>query len=242
MLPPTQEKLSAHPADQNSSAAENAQRERIVRIVELPPRTISDWIALICTLILTVAGIGGIIVAICTLKRIETQTRATVIAAKSTRKSAEATKKAAEATRKSVELQEILNRQWLEISGWRREGGGSREDNPPRFTIAADISNPTNAPLTVKSATIGIVGNDSMEYEIGNTLAPNGEPIKITYSYTVKAPEIAAYEKYALPLVVDGFVVFVDCFGKEQRQDFMRACFLGPKHFDDAAVHRRNKK
>ena len=40
---------------------------------------------------------------------------------------------AAIATQRSVELQETLNQQWLDISGWRREGEGSRETTPPRF-------------------------------------------------------------------------------------------------------------
>jgi hypothetical protein len=180
------------------------------------------------TVLLVLVGIGGIWAALRTLNTIERQ--------------ADITERQTKATEDSVNLQETLNQQWLDISGWRREGDSSRELNPPVFTIAADISNPTNAPLTVKSVTIRIIGDESMKYEVGNTLAPNGEPIKITYSYTVKPHELKAYETYALALPIDGFVDYVDCFKKAQRQDFMRACFLGPKSFRDSAVFRGDKK
>lgn len=153
-----------------------------------------------------------------------------------------ATEEAARATQRSVELQEALNQQWLEVSGWRREGFGSRETNPPSFTIAVDVTNPTTAKLTVKSISIRIVGEPVMDYEVGNVLAPGGEPIKVTYSYSVKPEWLASYNKYALPLVVDGSIVFIDCFEKEQIQEFRRACFLGPvNHFQSSAIHRYNK-
>ena len=53
---------------------------------------------------------------------------------------------------RSIRLQEIYQQQWLLIDGWRREGFGSRETNSPHFTIAADISNPTDLPLTINSS------------------------------------------------------------------------------------------
>jgi hypothetical protein len=154
-----------------------------------------------------------------------------------TRRAVQATQKAAEATEKGVELQEALNQQWLEIDGWRREGFGSRETNPPHFTIAVDVTNSTTAKLTVKSISIRIVGEPVMDYEVGNILAPGGEPIKITYSHTVKPEWLAAYNNYALPLVIDGSIAFTDCFEKERIQEFRRACFLGPvNHFQSSPI------
>lgn len=141
---------------------------------------------------------------------------------------ARGTKDAAEATRRNVELQETLNQQWLQISGWRREGFGSRESSPPRFTIAFEISNPTQVPLTVKAVDVRIVGEPTANYEPGNVLAPYGEPVKVTYSYEVKPEWIDGYQKYALPLVVEGVITYVDCFERERTQPFRRACFLGP--------------
>jgi len=149
----------------------------------------------------------------------------------------EATEKSAIAAERSIRLQEIIQQQWLEIDGWRREGFGSRESNPPSFTIAVDVSNPTKIPLTVKSARIGVLGESVAEYVVENTLGPDAEPIKITCSYTVKPEWLASYNAYSLIVVVVGSVVYTDCFERERTQDFRRACFLGQvNHFESSPI------
>ncbi len=145
--------------------------------------------------------------------------------------------RSASAMERSVTLQEIVQRQWLEIDGWRREGFGSRENDPPTYTIAVDIGNPTSAPLSLKSARIRAIGYAPADYKLGHVLGPGGEPIRISYSGTIEPELMGAYNKYILPLPMEGHVVYIDCFGKERIQRFRRACFLGPvKYFTSSAM------
>jgi hypothetical protein len=133
---------------------------------------------------------------------------------------------------RSIRLQEIVQQQWLVIDGWRREGFSSRETNPPHFTIAADISNPTDLPLTIKFITVKMPGGPSADYEVGNVLPPHGDAIKFTYSHPVKPEWLSGYEKYSLPIILEGVVTYVDCFQNERIQRFRRGCILGPvNHF-----------
>jgi hypothetical protein len=138
------------------------------------------------------------------------------------------TRKAAQSARDGIRLQETLNQQWVEISGWRKEGFGSRELTPPRFTIAAEIGNTTQAPLTVQFVFIGVPGKPLAEYEIKSMLAPNAEPIKITYSGEVEPMFAQSYNMGHFPVVIQGQIRFTDCFEKERTQSFRRACYLGP--------------
>jgi hypothetical protein len=48
-----------------------------------------DWLVFVCSLVLAFVGIGGVIVAVCTLKKVELQTEATKDAANAARDSAE---------------------------------------------------------------------------------------------------------------------------------------------------------
>lgn len=129
---------------------------------------------------------------------------------------------------RQITLQETLSQQWVEVSDWRKEGFGSRELNPPRFTIAAEIRNPTQAPLTIQFAYIGTPGKPLMEYEIKRVLAPGGSSEKITYSGEVEASMIRAYDMGQFPVVIQGKVMYTDCFGKDRFHPFRQACFLGP--------------
>lgn len=145
-----------------------------------------------------------------------------------TRKAAQAARNSVSAMEHQITLQETLSQQWVEITGWRKEGFGSRELDPPRFTIAAEISNPTQAPLTVCKVFIGAPGKPLAEYEIESVLAPGAEPIKITHSDAVEPHMTSAYDMGHFPFVVQGRVIFTDCFGKDRSHPFRRACFLGP--------------
>lgn len=62
-------------ANQNGTAVKSAENERAIRVVSLPPRSTGDTVALVCTTLLTLAGIVGIIVAICTVRSINEQVR-----------------------------------------------------------------------------------------------------------------------------------------------------------------------
>lgn len=137
-----------------------------------------------------------------------------------------------EAAKRSLEFQEILNQQWILVGGWRRHGGSSREQDPPRFRIAVNIGNPTNNPLTVIGATINAKGQ-TRTFSAGATLGPDETPIVIeTHEVVVSAPEIAVYNAYRLPVIVVGEIVYRDVFGKDKIQTFGQLCILGPNnHF-----------
>jgi flagellar basal body-associated protein FliL len=124
------------------------------------------------TLILCVIGAAGVGAAIVTYFAISRQ-------ATESKNATQAMRESTAEVKRQANFQEIAMQQWIEISGWRREGGSSREENPPRFTIAADLSNPTAVPLTVKSVSIRIVGEPTADYEVGNVLAPGGNPSKL---------------------------------------------------------------
>jgi len=137
--------------------------------------------------------------------------------------------KAAEATRDSVKLQEIVQQQWVQIDGWRREGEGSYEETPPRFAFAMEVSNPTDVPLTVESVSM-TVSAVTIASKVGNVLGP-GDPIKVSFPMTIKPDQMAAYKAYRLVTVITGFVVYVDAFKNKKTQPFGQCCTLGPKHY-----------
>lgn len=131
----TAEKNAAQNAsNQSSSALGGAQNERDIRIVGPPPRSAGDTIGLVCTVLLTITGIVGIVIAICTLYKIGDQAEETAKSAKAAADTVEAvnrqagimerqTKAAedaaiaakdnAEAARKSAEAFITESRPWL---------------------------------------------------------------------------------------------------------------------------------
>ncbi len=146
-----------------------------------------------------------------------------------TKKAAAAGQVAAEATRDSIRLQEALNRQWVEITGWRKEGFDPPGTDPPRFTISAEIRNPTQAPVTIRAVQIGMVGKLPIKYEFNTVLAPRGDSLEITCYGTVEAIAREFYDAGNFILVVQVTVNFIDCFEKERPQPFRRACLIGPR-------------
>lgn len=63
-----------NPTNQNGNAVKGSENERTVRVVGLPPRSAGDTIALVCTIVLTIVGVVGILAALCTLRALKQQT------------------------------------------------------------------------------------------------------------------------------------------------------------------------
>jgi hypothetical protein len=82
----TEENTAQHAADTHSAAVKGNENERSIRVVSLPPRSTGDTVALICTVLLTIVGVVGIIVAICTVKTIQKQTKAVLRAVVATKR------------------------------------------------------------------------------------------------------------------------------------------------------------
>ena len=100
---------------------------------------------------LFLAGMIGIIVAICTLKSIDRSTKA---------------------SEKSVALQEVLNQQWLEFENWEVVNGGTL-DEADRFILilSFDVANTTKMPLTLETVEVNFDGK-KIDFSNRNTLAP----------------------------------------------------------------------
>jgi|ERR1700723_78147 hypothetical protein len=138
------------------------------------------------------------------------------------------TRKAAESAKRSVKLQEIMQQQWIQVSGWRIEDRSSAEESPPRFTIVMDICNPTSAPLTLQSISmrgagksVGVGGGG-----IQNILAPK-ECFKFGYKPALKPEDVARYRTSELVLELKGSIFYVDAFGNRKEQPFSQSCVCG---------------
>jgi hypothetical protein len=172
-------------------------------------------LGLVVNALLVVAAFAAIRVAYKTLVKIAEQT--------------EATKRAAEAAERSIALQETVQQQWIEIGGWRRQGGSSREENPPHFTIAAELTNPTNIPLNIKVISMATKGA-VITRTIGNMLAP-GASITMDYPIILNQDQTILYQSHRLVLAVTGYVEYVDAFGKGKKQSFNQWCVCGRQNY-----------
>lgn len=156
--------------------------------------------------------------------------RATVVMWKSTdavQRQTEILERSTVATEKSVRLQEIIQQQWIQISGWRIEDRNSVDETPPRFTIVMDISNPTSAPLTLQSVSMRGAGKSvGVGMGIQNILAPK-ESFKFGYTAVLKPEEVPLYSASNLVLVLKGSIFYVDAFGNRKEQPFSQSCICG---------------
>jgi hypothetical protein len=142
----------------------------------------------------------------------------------------DAIKRQSDSMERQIALQETLNQQWLEIRGWRREGQGSREEIPPKFSVASEIINPTNMPLTIDVINIG-VRTTKETFGGGNELAP-GQSIKIAFPIIVESDsDLAAYNAYRFMLRFYGSIEYTDAFKKKQEQPFSCTGVFGPSHY-----------
>jgi hypothetical protein len=142
----------------------------------------------------------------------------------------DAIKRQADSMERQIALQETLNKQWLELRQWRREGEGSREETPPKFSVAAEIINPTNMPLTIGAINVG-VRSTKETFGGGNELAP-GQSIKIAYPIIVESDsDLVAYNAYRLILTFYGSIEYTDAFKKKQVQPFSCTGVFGPDHY-----------
>jgi hypothetical protein len=175
-----------------------------------------------------------VIAAVLTLGAVAYQARemrrATAVMLKSTdavQRQTDILERSTAASEKSVRLQEIIQQQWIQVSGWRIEDRSSAEENPPRFTIVMDISNPTSAPLTLQSVSMRGAGKSvGVGMGIQNVLAPK-ESFKFGYKPALKPEEVAFYTASNLVLVLRGSIFYVDAFGNGKEQSFSQSCVCG---------------
>lgn len=139
------------------------------------------------------------------------------------------TAKSAEATQRSVELQEVLNQQWLEFENWKIMDGGTEAEIGTVILISFDIVNPTKMPLTISGYSVSVKGQDT-SVQFARTIAPaKSYSVKLDRLLEGKESEDYNAGKLILPLTCS--VPYIDAFTKPQQaeSDF---CFLcGPHGF-----------
>jgi hypothetical protein len=197
-----------------------------VRIL-LPPKDKYDWIAYAANLLLMIVGIGGIFVAIKTLKKIERQTKAT--------------EDSAAAALKSINIQEIQLRQWVEIDGWEATKPYTHPTaTEAPLTISFLVFNPTKMPLALKSVltTAGPIweqGHDCSSTQMQYTVAPDsGFPVSI--EVPMNGEVFTRYGKHTLEIVVSVAVEFEDAFNETRNQKFVFTGKCGPINRCDFVV------
>jgi hypothetical protein len=134
------------------------------------------------------------------------------------------TRRSAKAMQKSTELQEVQNRQWLDIENWRADAGTPF----PSVTMVLlgatfDIVNPTKMPLTLRLISVGRRGEKPFDIPARRVLAPRGR-------YPVIVPDIlpvnrlASSEGSGLNFAIVGTIKYIDAFEHHRDQPFGCMC------------------
>jgi hypothetical protein len=137
------------------------------------------------------------------------------------------TRRASTAMRRSLKLQEVAAQQWLLIEGWRIEARHPATGIPDGFEIAAEVTNPTGAPLTIVSVSASVDGFPPIELRIENVLGP-GEPCKFAVPVSLSSDQKDWYKEYKLSLGIRGSVTYKDALGESKAQPFAKACNCDP--------------
>jgi hypothetical protein len=148
-------------------------------------------------------------------------------------KQTEATKQSVQAAERSVKLQEIGQKQWINLSGWL-SSFDTRPDKAPHITLAFDIVNPTKLPLTLKevSMTLGKIKQASASV---SDLAPDN-PFIMSISIDPNAEQMEHYRRGKLVLNFSCCILFIDCFGKTWEQLFERIMVFNPSSIPEVRV------
>ena len=143
-------------------------------------------------------------------------------------KQAKETALATDAMERSVKLQEIAAQQWLLIDGWRLERDLPR-GIPNRFDIAAEVMNPTPAPVTLFGFDATVSGFP-FENITQNVLGPNAQDaFKMMIPVVLTPEQKEACQRYALSLVIKGKITYTDASGIPNKyQPFAQSCVCGP--------------
>jgi hypothetical protein len=141
------------------------------------------------------------------------------------------TRRAAQASQRSVELQEVLQQQWLQIFGWRIEGRDSLRGDTASLKIVMNIGNPTNVPLRIENVRAKL-GDLSYAFTVRNTYGPDEEPFRAEFPVKLNQEQISNYRQYRLVLTVTGAVTYVDAFERTKIQAFGQQCICGPDGFE----------
>jgi hypothetical protein len=148
-------------------------------------------------LVLCVVGIAGVVAAFYTFKVVREQTGV---------------------AKKAAMLQETAMQQWVDIKNWGVKIK-TNKDHTKVLNISFDIVNPTSLPLKIRKTKLAIPTRISLEMH--NIMLGPHVPFAIEVAnVSIDERQVSSYfiDEVVIPLFC--CVVFVDCFDKEQGQNF----------------------
>lgn len=135
--PNANEDAAQNTADQHGGTVKGSENERTVRVVSIPRRGKADYIELACTIALTIAGIVGIIVAICTLRTLKKQTRAIRIQGIHMARQTRVLQRQARATEDSVKVASDNTKVLIDVErAWLIPSGPVSPKSLPTYRLA----------------------------------------------------------------------------------------------------------
>jgi len=166
--------------------------------------------------------IFGVLVGLLGVGAIYWQTRATTEAARATARSAQAAED-------SVALQQIAQKQWVNLEHWRAFKVPAA-DNRTVLRIDFQIVNPTHVPLTHHLTRMSVGGPQQTVSHV--TLIAPSNPYIASIGIELEAEQKEFYERGAFVLQFECTVFFADAVGTHWQQDFVRMLAIGPKGID----------
>jgi hypothetical protein len=174
--------------------------------------------------------IVGVCVALGGVYAIYKQTKATAQAAKATARSAEAAER-------SVTLQEIAQKQWVNLEEWQVDHY-NKEVVGHDLEISFQIANHTKVPLTLHAALMTIDAGERKDVGQVTLIAP-GNPFVTSDGIVMNAEQKSLWNRQALGFKIEVTVLFSDSHGIHWQQDFGRMLFCEaplPQHPNRAVL------
>jgi hypothetical protein len=136
------------------------------------------------------------------------------------KQSADAAQVSAKLAKDALRLQELSEKQWINLENWSARAAHS-PSQPPLLMISFQVVNPTRTPLTIHLIQVKIIdGKESNESTV-NVLAPNN-PYVVTVSHELSETEWTNYRAAQTMIGLDCKILFADCFGIHWEQQFER--------------------
>jgi hypothetical protein len=212
----------------NGDEGTNARSPQVdVDVVKMPRRERFDWITWGGGILLTIVGIGGVIVAVCTLKKIERQTKA---------------------TEDSIRLQEIAYYQWVELANWRSDF--MPQTGERTYRVRVDLANPTDFPVTINEASITFGEGNTFTYSPGDNLFLTPDiPHIVEVFIVLTQDQLGRWARNLLILKVSGKITYTGVLKKRQTQSIRGSllCGISVMKFESEFpmgpdVHEQNKE
>jgi hypothetical protein len=189
----------------------------VVDVIKMPIRDRFDWITWGGGILLTIVGIGGIIVAVCTLKKIERQTKA---------------------TEDSIRLQEIAYYQWVEIVNWT--SSLNARSSTPQLDISVEVINSTDFPITLNHVEVSFIAKPRKTVYVPtrDRFLPPKTPLKLSVTIDISEESRVNFMNNAFGMLIAGNISFEGVLRRPTSQNVEGVLICGPREtrFDPIAT------